>query len=106
MKKYLYTSLVCLLALSVNAQQTSNYSQIYTNQYLYSPAYAGQSSETKAFFHYRNQMLGFKGAPESMMFTIDKAIPVIKTGIGFQLFKDNTNVLFQGSDCIFIMFSM
>lgn len=92
MKKYIYTSLISLFTLSVSAQQTSNYSQIYNNQYLFSPAYAGQTSETKAYFHYRNQMLGFKGAPESMMFTIDKAIPVIKTGIGFQLFRDNTNI--------------
>lgn len=92
MKKYIYSGLLSLCALVAQAQQTANFTQIFNNPYLYSPAYAGQTSETKAFFHYRNQMLGFKGAPEIMMFTIDKAIPVIKTGIGLQLFKDKTNI--------------
>jgi type IX secretion system PorP/SprF family membrane protein len=92
MKKYIYSGLISLCALVAQAQQTANFTQIFNNQYLFSPAYAGQSSETKAFFHYRNQMLGFKGAPEIMMFTIDKAIPVLKTGLGLQLFKDKTNV--------------
>lgn len=50
---------------SALAQQQSVYSNYLLNQYLYNPAYAGVNKGTEFNLAYRNQWVGFEGAPVS-----------------------------------------
>ncbi|MEY5049056.1 MAG: hypothetical protein RLZZ175_2415 [Bacteroidota bacterium] len=93
MKKIITIFALMSLGVASQAQQTYNFTQIFANKYIYSPAYAGQSENLKGFFHYRNQMVGFKGAPESMLFTLDKALPILRLGFGLQAYNDKINII-------------
>ncbi len=92
MKKLLIT-ILSLAFVATQAQQTANFTQIFVNPYLINPAFAGNSSDLILFGHYRNQMMGLKGAPESMMFTLHKGLPNERMGLGIQAFNDRINVL-------------
>ncbi len=81
------------MVLSLQAQQTSNFTQTFVNPYLLSPAYAGNTADLKAFAHYRNQLVGFKGAPESMLISMDKGLPHERMGLGLQLYNDKMNII-------------
>jgi len=94
MKKIiLLSTLLSAITLSTIAQQTSNFTQAFVNPYLLSPTYAGNSTDLRAFAHYRNQLVGFKGAPESMLFSLDKGLPHERMGIGLQVYNDKMNFI-------------
>lgn len=91
--KKIFITVLTLSVLATQAQQTANFTQIFVNPYLINPAFAGNSSDLQLYGHYRNQMLGLKGAPESMMFTLHKGLPNERMGLGIQAFNDRVNVL-------------
>ena len=64
--KYITILFVMSAAFAV-AQQQSLYTNYLLNQYLYNPAYAGVEEGTVLSIGYRNQWLGFDGAPKSFM---------------------------------------
>jgi len=51
----------------VYGQQQTLYTNYLMNQYLYNPAYAGVEDGTQFNLGYRNQWLGFDGAPKTLM---------------------------------------
>ena len=63
MKKLLF--LLCILAASmqVQAQQDHQYTQFMYNKLLINPGYAGARGVPSVTGIYRNQWLGFDGAP-------------------------------------------
>jgi type IX secretion system PorP/SprF family membrane protein len=63
------TGLVMLFFGLANAQQQTVYTNYLLNQYLYNPAYAGVEEGTKFNAGFRNQWLGFDGAPKTLMLT-------------------------------------
>jgi type IX secretion system PorP/SprF family membrane protein len=70
MKLKIYNCLiVLLLGLSSIAQQQSLYTNILNNQYLYNPAFAGVTKGTQVNLGYRNQYVGFDGAPKNYYLT-------------------------------------
>lgn len=66
MKLKLPFLLFCLLLLSVaKGQQQGVFTNILLNPYLYNPAYAGSNKSLEFIMGYRNQWVGFEGAPRS-----------------------------------------
>lgn len=63
MKKFNILFLFLLLASAAVAQQKALYSQYMSNYFLLNPAVAGQSRDLNFKAGYRNQWVGFEGAP-------------------------------------------
>lgn len=67
MKKLLFgVSFLLSVAFQVNAQQKAQFSQYMTNSYLINPALAGSEDFVDLKVGYRNQWVGFSGAPKTM----------------------------------------
>ncbi|PBQ34748.1 hypothetical protein CNR22_24220 [Sphingobacteriaceae bacterium] len=70
MKIKVYICLVVFLSMGASfAQQQTLYTSYLMNQYIYNPAYAGVEDGTQFNLGYRNQYVGFDGAPKSYMFS-------------------------------------
>lgn len=68
MKLRIYIVVFVMIGLKpVLAQQQTVYSSYLLNQYLYNPAYAGVHQGTELNLGYRNQWVGFDGAPKSFL---------------------------------------
>src|SRR5688572_16395144 len=60
--------MICLLSGGfVSAQQQTLFSNYLLNPYLYNPAYAGTVEGNQFTIGYRNQWVGFDGAPKTYM---------------------------------------
>lgn len=59
--------LILLVANKFVAQQQTVYTNIMLNQYIYNPAVAGVVKGTQFNIGYRNQWVGFTGAPKTLM---------------------------------------
>lgn len=68
-KNYLYLLFAVALAGASFAQQQTVFTNILLNQYLYNPAYAGVDTGTTFNAAYRNQWVGFDGAPKTYVFS-------------------------------------
>ena len=63
-----YISVLLLVSVGfVYGQQQTLYTNYLMNQYLYNPAYAGVEDGTQFNLGYRNQWVGFDGAPKTFM---------------------------------------
>eukprot|EP01132_Coremiostelium_polycephalum_P019313 gene19313-22974_t len=71
MKKPTLLILAILLALSVCAQQDSQFSQYIFNGIHINPAYAGYKEDLYIQSFYRSQWAGVKGAPKSFSIAAD-----------------------------------
>jgi len=69
MKKILVL-LIILITVQASAQQVSLYSQYMFENYPYNPAIAGSDNRFIATLGYRNQWMGFDGAPVTGLFAI------------------------------------
>lgn len=71
MKRFLnYIILFSLLSLCAIAQQQPVYSNYLLNDYAFNPAVAGSHKYIQANLNYRNQWVGFEGAPKTYMASI------------------------------------
>lgn len=88
MKKLLTIIIVVLGIVSLKAQQDPHFTHYMFNTLEVNPAYAGSRDALTVTGLYRNQWLGFKGAPET--FTINAHTPIFKdkVGVGLSLMKD------------------
>lgn len=68
-KKIVLTLLVMVLLFESKSQQQSQYTNILLQQYLYNPAYAGAIKGMQFNAGYRNQWVGFDGAPRTFAFS-------------------------------------
>jgi type IX secretion system PorP/SprF family membrane protein len=68
MKKYITVLCVLFIGFTYGQQQTL-YTNYLLNQYLYNPAYAGVVEGTQFNIGYRNQWVGFDGAPKTLILT-------------------------------------
>ncbi|MHC2991186.1 hypothetical protein OB13_06150, partial [Pontibacter sp. HJ8] len=74
MKKNLFILLFLLLASGAVAQQKALYSQYMTNYYLLNPAVAGFEKDVNFKVGYRNQWVGFDGAPKTFYLSGEGAL--------------------------------
>lgn len=69
-KIFAYTVLCLLAAAKLAAQQMPLYTNYLLNDYAYNPAVAGAHKFIQANLNYRNQWVGFEGAPKTYMASI------------------------------------
>ncbi len=67
----------------IHAQQERHYTQFFVNKMSINPAYAGEDEIGSITAIYRNQWLGFDGAPQSQLVTLNT--PLFSSRVGFGL---------------------
>lgn len=88
MKKSLLTLSLSVACFAGIAQQDVQFSQNMFNKLAINPGYAGTSRAICATLFYRNQWMGFDGAPKTILFSGDAYIPKIHGGLGLTFFND------------------
>jgi type IX secretion system PorP/SprF family membrane protein len=74
MKKYILFFSLFLLAMAARAQQKALHSQYMTNYFLVNPAVAGFDKDLKIKAGFRNQWVGFEGAPKTIYLSGESAL--------------------------------
>lgn len=94
MKTFLFIAISLIgCATSVQAQQRSVYSNFLLNNYYYNPAIAGSNEIHQANITYRNQWVGFDGAPNLIMGNINGSYKNQgKMGYGLSLIAETTGL--------------
>lgn len=85
MKKIYILFLLASLAASANAQQEHQYTQFMYNKLLLNPAYAGARGVPFVTGIYRNQWMGFEGAPKSGLVSFNTPFLTERVGLGVTL---------------------
>ena len=74
MKRYILALLLLSLVVAAQGQQTALYSQYMTNYYLINPAASGSDADLSLNVGYRNQWVGFEGAPVTTYLSAHSAL--------------------------------
>jgi type IX secretion system PorP/SprF family membrane protein len=85
MKKLLFSFACLLLAATAIAQQEHHYTQFMYNKLLINPAYAGARGVPTLTAIYRNQWMGFDGAPQSALASFNSPFLSKRVGVGVTL---------------------
>lgn len=88
---------VVLTAMSLNAQQDPMVSQYMFNGLYLNPAYAGSHDYWSSTLSYRNQWVGFDGAPETFIAAADGPIQGKNMGLGLIAMHDRIGVTRQNT---------
>ena len=87
--KKIFTPLAFLFfSLVAYAQQDPQFSQFMFNKLYSNPGYAGSSDAICGTLLYRNQWMGFDGAPKTGMLSADMPVPVLHGGVGLSVAID------------------
>ncbi len=88
--KYLILLALAILAIPVlYGQQDPQVSMNKYNILPINPGFAGSNGAICASVLYRNQWMGFDGAPKTMIFSADMALPEFNSGAGINVISDN-----------------
>jgi type IX secretion system PorP/SprF family membrane protein len=79
-------------SMSAYGQQEPMYSQYMFNMLNINPAYAGSRGAISTVALYRNQWVGFPGAPRTTSFSFDMPLQNKKIGIGAQFYDDRIGI--------------
>ena len=88
MKQRLSTLILSIITVISFAQQDAQFSHNMFNKLAVNPGYAGTSMAYCATVLYRNQWMGFPGAPKTLLFSGDAAVEAIHGGLGLTIFSD------------------
>ncbi len=87
--QYLVVAILLLLFVTpVKAQQDPMYAQYMHNMITVNPAYAGSNEMLSAMFLARKQWVGFPGAPETRVLTMNTPITQYNFGVGLEYIND------------------
>ncbi len=89
MKRLLLLVFIMGMLPNLFAQQDPQVSMNKYNILPINPGFAGSNGAICASVLYRNQWLGFDGAPKTMIFSADMALPEINSGVGINIESDN-----------------
>ncbi len=92
MKKQLLILILALFSTGIYAQQDEIYTQFYSNALVLNPAYAGSREAISVLALYRNQWVGFDGAPKALSFSVHSPIFRSPSGIGFTVLNDKIGI--------------
>lgn len=92
MVKWILSSLLGIAAVSASAQHTPLTSQYLFNGLLINPAYAGSRDALAANLTWRNQWVGFEGAPETQVLSVHAPLNRRKMGLGVLAYNDRIGV--------------
>lgn len=70
------------------AQQDPQFTQFMYNKLIYNPGYAGTSGAVCGVLQYRNQWMGFDGAPTSFALSADMRLKALPLGVGINVISD------------------
>ena len=88
-KQLFFTFLLLAMAIHLQAQQDSQYTQYMYNTQTINPAYVGSQDGFVVNSLYRNQWVGLEGAPETLNFSFNTPIGQNeRVGLGLSFFKD------------------
>jgi type IX secretion system PorP/SprF family membrane protein len=76
----------------IKAQHEQQYTQFMFNKLAFNPAYAGNTGDLTATAIYRNQWMGFEGAPVSMGVSVDGGLKEDKIGLGMNIFRTTVGI--------------
>lgn len=88
MKRHLHIVLLMLLCLSAKAQQDPLFTHYMFNRLLINPAYAGSREQLSAVGIWRQQWVGFEGAPVTQSFALHTPTPDQRHGFGLHFLND------------------
>lgn len=92
MKKIIFL-IIFLITVQAEAQQVALYSQYMFGSYPYNPAVAGSDNRFVATLGYRNQWMGFEGAPVTGLFTLQGPLGSGSSNIGALVYHDQTGAM-------------
>ncbi len=92
MKRLLFLITILLLTGNLFAQYSQYFSQYLSNGQAINPAYAGSREVLSTTLLYRNQWVGFDGAPKTMTFSAHTPLNKLSSAIGIQMFSDRIGV--------------
>lgn len=93
MKSKVIILLLLALASSSFGQQEAQYSMYMFNPLSVNPAYAGSRNALSILGLYRQQWVGFKGAPKTANFTIHSPIKYTNLGLGMNVVNDQLGTI-------------
>jgi type IX secretion system PorP/SprF family membrane protein len=85
MKKLIFSLALISMTWSLMAQQDHHYTQFMYNKLPINPAYAGARGVPSVTAIYRNQWMGFEGAPQSMLVSFNSPFLSPRVGVGLNL---------------------
>lgn len=93
MKNIILLILFITPAFFLNAQQENHFTQFYYNKMHLNPGYAGSRGLGSITALYRNQWIGFEGAPEAKVLTFDMPIARSRVGFGLNLSQHTVGIM-------------
>lgn len=106
MKKTITNLLLIFSGLYASAQQIGMFSHYFYKPMVYNPAFTGAEDGTSMMLVHHNQWSGFKGAPQSNIFTADKNLLNQKMGLGFKLMTDKRGINSRTGGDLFYAYRM
>ena len=88
MKKLISFLFIWPVYIIASGQQDAQFSQNMFNKLAFNPGFAGMTHGQCISMIYRNQWVGFPGAPVTTMLNLNSYVPVIKGGVGFTAAED------------------
>lgn len=88
MKKIIFTLFISCLGMLAYAQQDAQYTQFMFNKLAYNAGYAGSGETACISCLYRNQWVGFRGAPQTAVLNFDTPLFKNKVGVGMNVVYD------------------
>jgi len=82
MKNIFTIFILTLAACTLYGQQIEHYTQFMYSKLRFNPAYAGSNNVLNATAIYRNQWLGFNGAPKTQIVSFDLPVANYRVGLG------------------------
>lgn len=92
MKKIILIVTVFLFSGNIFAQYYHHFSQYMSNGQAINPAYTGSREVLSTSLLYRDQWIGFDGAPRTMTFSAHTPLNQMSSAVGLQLFSDRIGV--------------
>lgn len=93
MKRFFYILLITFtFSGSLLAQYNPTFSQYLLNGMAINPAFAGSREALSTSILYRDQWLGFNGAPKTMTFSTHTPLKSLSSALGLQIFSDKIGV--------------
>lgn len=92
MKNFIIIITLLIFGSDLTAQQESQFTQFYYAQQSYNPAYVGVRSVPSISLIYRQQWIGYDGAPTSIFAGYNSKFLSDKVGIGIGIHSDNIGI--------------
>lgn len=92
MKKYVFILTILIAGTGLQAQQDEAYTQYFYNKLVINPAYAGSRDAISILGLYRNQWVGFEGAPKTQSVSIHAPVFTENIGLGLSLIHDEIGI--------------